>query len=70
VGSRRLPRVALLAGRVALCITALVAVLFVPGDIDSTCTPRRAVRLLARRGSRCVSVNDALYLGTFTRAAG
>ena len=45
------------------------ALLYVPGDIDSTCTPANMHGYWPIAG-RCISVNDALYLGTFSRAGG
>jgi len=68
-GRQRLPRVAVwLVGIVGL-ITAAVAVLFVPGDVDSACSPE-AMTGYWRIAGHCVSINDALYLGTLSRAGG
>jgi peptidoglycan/LPS O-acetylase OafA/YrhL len=66
-GLRRLPRVALYL--VAIVITAAVGLLYGPGDIDSTCTPDSSYGYW-HVGERCISINDALYLGTFSRAGG
>jgi peptidoglycan/LPS O-acetylase OafA/YrhL len=68
-GLARLPRVALWLVGITIFITAVVGVLFVPGDIDSTCTPDSSYGYW-HFGSRCISVNDALYLGTLSRAGG
>lgn len=68
-GRANLPRVALWLFGLAVAITAVVAVLYVPGDIDSACTPDNMHGYWSVAG-RCVSVNDALYLGTFSRAGG
>ena len=68
-GRGHLPRVALWLFATSLAITALVAVLYVPGDINSTCAPgdSRGYWIVA---DRCISINDTLYLGTITRAGG
>lgn len=68
-GRSQLPRVALWLFGVAVAIALLTAFLYVPGDIDSTCT------LESHRGywfvaDRCISINDTLYLSTITRAGG
>ncbi len=68
-GRSHLPRVALWLFCVSVSIALLTALLFVSGDIDSTCTPE------AHRGywivaDRCISINDTLYLSTITRAGG
>ncbi|MGD9998217.1 MAG: acyltransferase family protein [Ilumatobacteraceae bacterium] len=68
-GRAHLPRVALWLIGVSVGIALVTAVLFVPGDINSACTPE-AMHGYWKIGGRCVSVNDALYLGTFTRAGG
>src|SRR5687768_902506 len=66
-GRSHLPRVALWLVGVSVLITAVIAVLYVPGDISSACSvdSTRGYWTLA---GRCLSVNDTLYLGTFTRA--
>jgi len=68
-GRDRLPKVAVWLAGIALVITVAVAVLFVPGDIDSSCDAGDA-RGYWQIAGRCISVNDALYLGTFSRAGG
>ena len=68
-GLARLPRVALWLIGVTLAITVAVGVLYVPGDIDSACTVGSSHGYW-RVGSRCISINDSLYLGTFSRAGG
>ena len=68
-GRHRLPQVALWLFGVAVAIAALTAVLFVPGDIDSTCTPGASHGYWVI-GERCISINDTLYLSTITRAGG
>ncbi|MBI5087336.1 MAG: acyltransferase [Actinobacteria bacterium] len=68
-GRAQLPRVALWLFGVSVAIAAVTAVLYVPGDISSACTPE-AMHGYWKIAGRCVSVNDALYLGTITRAGG
>jgi len=68
-GRQRLPRVALWLWGIVWLITLTVAMLYVPGDIDSACSPAQ-MHGYWRVAGRCVSVNDALYLGTFSRAGG
>ena len=68
-GRAHLPRVALWLLGVSVAIAAVMAVLYVPGDINSVCTPDDMHGYWNVAG-RCVSVNDALYLGTFSRAGG
>jgi hypothetical protein len=50
-------------------INVVIAVLFVPGDIDSVCTPDTMNGYWSIAG-RCISINDTLYLSTVTRAGG
>jgi peptidoglycan/LPS O-acetylase OafA/YrhL len=68
-GRAHLPRVALWLTGISVTIAAITAILFVPGDVNSACTPE-AMHGYWKIAGRCVSVNDALYLGTFTRAGG
>ncbi len=67
-GRERLPRLALWLLGVAVAITALTAMLFVSGDINSTCADNAPGYW--RAFGRCISINDALYLSTITRAGG
>ena len=68
-GAANLPRVALWLFGVSVMITVIVAALYVPGDINSACTPTDMRGYWSIAG-RCVSINDALYLGTLSRAGG
>ncbi len=68
-GRTRLPRVGLWLFGVAVAITLVVAVLYVPGDINSSCSADDS-RGYWRFGERCISINDTLYLSTITRAGG
>ena len=68
-GRQRLPRVAVWLVVIVGLITAGVAVLYVPGDVDAACSPD-AMTGYWRIAGRCVSINDALYLGTLSRAGG
>jgi hypothetical protein len=64
-----MPRVALWLFGIAVFINVVIAVLFVPGDIDSVCTPDTMNGYWSIAG-RCISINDTLYLSTVTRAGG
>ncbi len=68
-GRHRLPRVALWLFGVSVAISIAVALLYVPGDIDSVCTAESSHGYW-RVAGRCISINDALYLGTISRAGG
>ncbi len=46
-----------------------MAALFVPGDVATTCSSASMHGYWTIAG-RCINVNEALYLGTFTRAGG
>jgi peptidoglycan/LPS O-acetylase OafA/YrhL len=67
-GREQLPRLALWLLGIAVAITTMTALLFVSGDINSTCADNASGywRVLGR----CISINDALYLSTVTRAGG
>ena len=69
LGREQLPRVALWLFGVSVAIALVVGVLFAGGDIDSACTPD-AMHGYWTLAGRCISINDALYLGTFSRAGG
>jgi peptidoglycan/LPS O-acetylase OafA/YrhL len=68
-GRERLPRIAVWLVVLSATISLAMAILFVPGDVTVDCsgaTTRGYARLLGR----CINVNEALYLGTFTRVGG
>jgi peptidoglycan/LPS O-acetylase OafA/YrhL len=68
-GRERLPRVALWLAGASLAIAIAVAVLFVGGDVADECgigSPHGYTTIFGR----CININDALYLSTFTRAGG
>ena len=67
-GRERLPRIAVWLLGVAVAIAALTALLFVSGDINSTCADNAPGYWQVF--GRCISINDALYLSTITRAGG
>ena len=69
LGRNRLPRVALWLFGISAWISLMVAVLFAHGDVPPTCSPG-AMNGYWKLFGRCVSVNEALYLGTFSRAGG
>jgi peptidoglycan/LPS O-acetylase OafA/YrhL len=67
-GRRRLPLIGVRLFATAAALAVLIAVLYVPGSISSECADEsRGYWMLF---GRCVSVNNALYLSTFTRAGG
>ncbi len=68
-GRDRLPRIALRLFVIAVGIAIAVGVLFVPGDVQAECAPGDMNGYATILG-RCISVNDTLYLSTFTRASG
>lgn len=67
-GDRLLRRALGLFG-ITIAIHLVIAMLYVPGDIDSVCSPD-AMRGYWQVLGRCVSINDALYLSTVTRLGG
>jgi len=69
VGPRRLPRVAVWLAGVSASIALLVGVVFAGGDVATTCAPG-AMNGYWKVFGRCISVNEALYLSSFTRAGG
>ncbi len=68
-GRDRLPQVALRLFLTAVAIAIAVAVLYAPGDVQGECAPGDTNGYATIFG-RCINVNDALYLSTFTRASG
>jgi peptidoglycan/LPS O-acetylase OafA/YrhL len=69
LGRNRLPRVALWLFGISAWISLMVAILFAGGDVATTCSPD-AMNGYWMLFGRCISVNDALYLGSFSRAGG
>lgn len=67
-GRDRLPVVALRLVTATLVVTAAVAVLFVPGDIEPECSasPYGYWTVFGR----CININETLYLSTITRIGG
>ena len=53
----------------SVVITLAMAALFHSGDVAATCTPDQRQGYFTAFG-RCLSINESLYLGTFTRAGG
>ena len=47
----------------------MVALLFANGDVATTCAPDAMNGYWTLFG-RCININEALYLGTFSRAGG
>jgi peptidoglycan/LPS O-acetylase OafA/YrhL len=68
-GRQRLPRVGLWLMGMSAAIAVVVAVLFVPGDIDSACSVAN-MHGYWRLFGRCININETLYLSTFARAGG
>ena len=68
-GRERLPRIGLWLAAMSAAIAVAVAVLFVGGDVADECGTG-ATHGYATVFGRCININDALYLSTFTRAGG
>ena len=68
-GRDRLPTIALRLFLVSVGIAVAVGLLYVPGDGEVECVSSSANGYASVLG-RCINVNDALYLSTFTRAGG
>ena len=68
-GGRDLPRVALWFAGASLVVAAAMALLFHTGDVAATCTVDQREGYWSLFG-RCISINESLYLGTFSRAGG
>src|SRR4029077_11428009 len=69
LGRNRLPRVGLWLFGVSMWISFMVALLFANGDVATTCAPDQ-MNGYWRLFGRCINVNEALYLSSFSRAAG
>ena len=66
---RKLPRLGPWLFLASLVIAVAMAIVYVPGDVATTCAPGQ-MHGYWTIGGRCINVDEALYLGTFTRAAG
>ncbi|MEO8265826.1 MAG: acyltransferase family protein [Ilumatobacteraceae bacterium] len=69
LGRNRLPRVAMWLFGISAWISVMVGILYAGGDVATTCAPE-AMNGYWKLFGRCISVNEALYLGTFSRAGG
>jgi peptidoglycan/LPS O-acetylase OafA/YrhL len=69
LGRGHLPRVALWLLSASAFISIVVGVLYANGDVATVCGPG-AMNGYWKLFGRCISVNEALYLGTFSRAGG
>jgi peptidoglycan/LPS O-acetylase OafA/YrhL len=69
LGRNRLPRVAMWLFGISAWISLMVAILFAGGDVATTCAPE-AMNGYWKLFGRCINTNEALYLGTFSRAGG
>ena len=67
-GRERLPKIAMRLFLIAVVIAVAVAVLYQPGFVAPDCTGD--TNGYAKIFGRCINVNDALYLSTFSRASG
>ncbi|MEO5725296.1 MAG: acyltransferase family protein [Ilumatobacteraceae bacterium] len=68
-GHKRLPKVGVWLAGVSVAITVAMSVVFAGGDIATTCSASSMHGYWSVAG-RCLNVNEALYLGTFSRAGG
>ena len=68
-GRDRLPKVAVWLAGISVAIAIVVAILFVGGDVADECGTGSAHGYATLFG-RCINIDDALYLSTFTRAGG
>ena len=68
-GGRDLPRVAVWLAGASLVVAAAMALLFHHGDVAATCPIDQREGYWSLFG-RCISINESLYLGTFSRAGG
>ncbi|HEX3088364.1 MAG TPA: acyltransferase family protein [Ilumatobacteraceae bacterium] len=66
---RALPRIALWLVGISVGITVVTGLLFSSGDVAATCTVDQRQGYWTLFG-RCININEALYLGTFSRAGG
>jgi peptidoglycan/LPS O-acetylase OafA/YrhL len=69
LGRGHLPRVAVWLFATSAAIAVIVGVLFAGGDVATTCAPD-AMNGYWMLFGRCISINETLYLGTFSRAGG
>jgi peptidoglycan/LPS O-acetylase OafA/YrhL len=66
---RSLPSIGLTLVLASIAITGLVAVLFANGFVPNACTAENGHGYW-HIASRCISINDSLYLGSISRAGG
>jgi peptidoglycan/LPS O-acetylase OafA/YrhL len=69
LGRGRLPRVAMWLFGASALVALVTAVLYAGGDVATTCAPD-AMNGYWQVFGRCISINESLYLGTFSRAGG
>ncbi len=69
LGRGRLPRVAIWLFGISAWVSFMVGLLFAGGDVATTCSPG-AMNGYWRLFGRCINIDEALYLGTFSRAGG
>lgn len=67
-GRSRLPQVGMWLFGISAAIALAVALLYYSGPVQATCA--NSMGGYWKIFGRCVSINDSLYLGTFTRAGG
>ena len=66
----RLPAVGLKLIAASVFITVVVAVIYVPGATAGTCDVQGFTNGWSTVAGKCINVNEALYLGSFSRAGG
>ena len=69
-GREALPRIGLWLAGVSAAIAVVVGVLFVSGDVDDIANCALNSRGYWHLAGRCISIDDTLYLSTFSRAGG
>ncbi len=69
LGRGRLPRVAIWLFGISAWLSFMVGLLFAGGDVATTCAPE-AMNGYWMLFGRCISVNETLYLSSFSRAGG
>ena len=68
-GSKSLPKIGAWLAGISLGITVVMGVVFAGGDVSTTCAPD-TMNGYWRIAGRCININEALYLSSFTRAGG
>ena len=69
LGRGRLPRVAVWLFGISIWVSFMVGLLYAGGDVATTCSAG-SMNGYWKLFGRCISINESLYLGTFTRSGG